>query len=262
MKTAIIIPARYASTRLPGKPLAPIKGKAMLQRVVEIATSVDGVDEVCVAVDDARIEDFAKSLGVTVIMTDPKIPNGTERCLAAAEKMEHTPDLIMNLQGDAPLTPPHVIKALLESMKENSDWDIGTPAVELNYEERARFIESKKITPHTGTTVVFDPDYKALYFSKNVIPAIRKEGAVDAPSHTFRHVGLYAYRLDALRRYVSLPESTLENLEKLEQLRALENGMAIHIVPVDYQGREHLGVDSPEDLERAEAIIERYGELL
>lgn len=262
MRTAIIIPARYASTRLPGKPLALIKGKAMLQRVVEIAQSVEGVDEVCVAVDDERIQSFAASIGVNSIMTDPEIPNGTERCLAAAELMDETPDLVLNLQGDAPLTPPHVIRALLSTMKENADWAIGTPAVELNWEERHRFIESKKITPHTGTTVVFDPAYKALYFSKNIIPAIRKEGAPKDPSFTFRHIGLYAYRMEALRTYVSLPESRLETLEKLEQLRALENGMPIHIVPVDYQGREHLGVDSPEDLERAEAIIDQYGELL
>ncbi len=261
MRTAIIIPARYASTRLPGKPLAQIKGKAMVQRVVEIAKAVKGVDDVCVAVDDLRIKEFVEGLGATAIMTEPEIPNGTERCLAAAELMPNAPDLILNLQGDAPLTPPHVIEALLDAMKNNPDWEIGTPAVELNWAERRNFIASKKITPHTGTCVVFDPAYKALYFSKNIIPAIRKEGEDDEKSFTFRHIGLYAYRMDALTKYVSLPESRLENLEKLEQLRALENGMSVHIVPVDYCGREHLGVDSPEDIVRAEKIIELYGEL-
>lgn len=262
MKTAIIIPARYASTRLPGKPLKKIAGKAMLQRVIDIAKAVKGVDDVIAAVDDARIFEAAQDFGATAIMTDPHLPNGTTRCLAALKQMDAPADLVMNLQGDAPLTPPHVIEALIGAMKENENWPIATPAVELTVRQRLDFIESKKTTPFTGTSVVFDPDYKALYFSKSVIPSIRDLGAEDAPSNTYRHIGLYAYRREALERYVSLPESRLETLEKLEQLRALEHGMPIHIVPVDYQGRDHIGVDSREDIERAEAIIAKFGELL
>lgn len=264
MKTAIIIPARYASTRLPGKPLKKIAGREMLARVIDIALAVKNTDDVFVAVDDDRIYEATKAFGATPIMTDPECPNGTTRCLAAVRALapEDQPDLIMNLQGDAPLTPPHVIETLIDAMQQNPEWGIGTPAVELTFKQRAAFVDSKKITPHTGTSVVFDPTYKALYFSKSIIPAIRKEGAPDEASHTFRHIGLYAYRKEALEKYVSLPESTLEKLEKLEQLRALENNMAIHVIPVDYKGRPHLGVDSPEDVERAEAIIKEFGELL
>ncbi len=264
MKTAIIIPARYASTRLPGKPLKKIAGREMLARVIDIAKSVKNADDVFVAVDDDRIFEAVKNFGATPVMTDPECPNGTTRCLAAVQALpqDQQPDLIMNLQGDAPLTPPDVIETLIQAMLDNPSWPIGTPAVELTFKDRADLIKSKEQTPHSGTCVVFDPEHKALYFSKSVIPAIRKIGADGDMSNTFRHVGLYAYRREALEKYVSLPESKLENLEKLEQLRALENGMPIHIVPVDYKGRQHIGVDSPEDIDIAEAIIKKFGELL
>ncbi|MBI1309051.1 MAG: 3-deoxy-manno-octulosonate cytidylyltransferase [Proteobacteria bacterium] len=252
----IVIPARYGSTRLPGKPLHPIAGMMMIERVWRLAKAVRGVDEVMVATDDVRIKDAVEKFGGKAVMTPEDCPNGTMRCLAAIEAMGVNPSHVMNMQGDAPVTPPWVVQAIVDGMRDDPEADIVTPAVVLEGAALQKFMDEKKVTPTSGTTVVCDLNGRALYFSKAVIPYPRGEARV------LRHIGLYGYRTDALRKLGELPETPLEKTEKLEQLRALENRMPIKVVEVDYRGRNHASVDSPEDVARVEEILAAQGELV
>ena len=259
MDTVIIIPSRYESTRFPGKPFAPVKGKPMLQRVWEIAKSVKGVSEVYIATDDKRIEEFAHKMGARAIMTPVECKNGTERVYKAMQQIDPKPDAILNFQGDALLTPPWVLQAMVDVFKNDNSCQMITPAVRLAKEQYAALEESKKTNPSSGTTVVFDRNMNALYFSKRVIPFVRQaEGELPV----YRHIGMYGYRREALEKYLTFKQGPLEASEKLEQLRALENGMPIRVVTVDYKGRTHASVDAPEDVAIAEKIIEKEGELL
>ena len=253
--TVIIIPARYGSTRLPGKPLIDIAGKTMVERVWRLAKQVSGVSAVLVATDDDRIAEEVASFGGEAVMTPEACKNGTERALAAVEACGLSPDVVINLQGDAPLTPPWVIQAMVDEMASGNTADICTPATRLTGEKLDYFLRDKEITPQTGTSVVMDKDQNALYFSKSILPFSRHER-----EEVFRHVGLYAYRLDVLKALCALPESPLERAEKLEQLRALENGYAIKVTIVDYRGRSHASVDALEDVARVEAILASEGE--
>ncbi len=269
MRTLIVIPARYASTRLPGKPLAMIAGQTMLQRVVRIAkTAANGNRdiEVVVATDDQRIADHARELDVPFVMTPASCRTGTDRAQEATAQMEVQPDFVLNLQGDAPLTPPDFLKAMIEAYASDPT-DMVTPVTNLSWTELDKLRESKKTTPFSGTTAVFDEKTgAAFWFSKNIIPALRKEKELrekSALSPIWRHIGLYGYRREMLEEFGKLPEGTFEALEGLEQLRVLENGYKIKCVPVDYAGRASMsGVDSPEDVTRAEALIAKHGELL
>ena len=253
--TVIIIPARYGSTRLPGKPLIDIAGKTMVERVWRLAIQVTGISAVIVATDDARIVEEVESFGGTPVMTPETCKNGTERALAAVEAKGLSPDVVINLQGDAPLTPPWVIQAMVDEMASAPAADICTPATRLTGDKLDYFLREKKVTPQTGTTVVMDKNQNALYFSKSILPFSR-----NAREEVFRHVGLYAYRLDVLKSLCALPESPLERAEKLEQLRALENGYSIKVTIVDYRGRSHASVDALEDVARVEAILASEGE--
>lgn len=262
MKTAIIIPARYASTRLPGKPLAMIAGQTMLSRVVDIARAAasDMHDvQIVVATDDARITDHCDALGVKWVMTPSECPTGTDRVHAAVDQLEDKPDFIINLQGDAPLTPPDFVASLIKSFADKPT-DVVTPVTQLSWEQLDRLREQKKVTPFSGTLAVFDQDSgRAFWFSKNIIPAIRKEEklrAMGPMSPVYRHPGMYGYSRAMLATYTTLPEGRFEALEGLEQLRVIENGFEIRCVPVDYRGRPAMnGVDSPEDLARCEALL-------
>ncbi len=253
-KTIICIPARYASTRLPGKPLIEIAGISLIQRVWQIAKSVRGVDGVYVATDDQRIAEHVHSFGGIAVMTASDLENGTERCRAALDAGKIDADIVLNLQGDAPLTPPWVIEALVKIMQDTSI-EMATPALALEGEALAKFLEEKRETPQSGTCVVMDKTGHALYFSKAVLPNTRH-----GPHRVYRHIGLYAYRTEVLHRFCALPQSPLEAIEKLEQLRALENGIRIKIVPVDYRGRAVASVDAPEDVGRVEAILAAQGD--
>ncbi|MGO9174217.1 MAG: 3-deoxy-manno-octulosonate cytidylyltransferase [Rhodomicrobium sp.] len=258
MSAAIIIPARYASTRFPGKPLHPVAGTPMLERVWRIAKNVRLATRVVIATDDERILGFARRFDAEAVMTSPDCSNGTERVHDAVRRAAISEDIVLNLQGDALLTPPWVLEAMIGEMIADKTPDIVTPAVLLEGPALAEFLAQKKAAPASGTTVVFDLKKNALYFSKTVLPHIRKAG------HTgiYRHIGLYGYRKAALARYVELAPAPLEQTEGLEQLRALENGMPVRIVIVDYRGRTHWSIDAPEDVAVAERIIEREGELL
>ena len=262
MKTALIIPARYGSTRFPGKPLAMIAGKTMLQRVFELALvateDFDNVD-ILVATEDKRIFDHAQEIGARAVMTPDTCKTGTDRAAAAIEAADLTPDVVLNLQGDAPLTPPHFISDLLMAFTDRPMPDVVTPAYHLPWEDLDHLRKSKKTTPFSGTTVTVKEDGYALWFSKNIIPAIRGEEELRTQSlmsPVLRHIGLYGYKYEALKDFIKLPQSTYEKLEGLEQLRLLENNYTIKVVTIDPQGSPiHGGIDSPEDIAAAEDIL-------
>lgn len=258
---AIIIPARWGSTRFPGKPLAMIAGKTMLARVVDVARAAAADfpgTSVYVTTDDARIAAHAAEIGADCLMTSPDCPTGSDRVLAAAKQLPDPPDFIVNLQGDAPFTPVSAIQALLDAYLENADLSVVTAVHRLSWTALDTLRENKKTTPFSGTTAIIAGDGRALWFSKTIIPALRKEsdmrGASEiSPIH--QHFGLYGYRLRALEQFCALPQSPYEIMEGLEQLRFLENNIPIHTVRIDVDGTMQGGIDTPEDLARAEALL-------
>jgi len=258
-KALIVIPARMGSTRFPNKPMALIAGKTMIERVWSIGKAVGRASEVVIATDDEALREFALGFGAKVLMTSPACPTGTDRVAEASLSFdEHA--IFFSLQGDAVLTPPWVIDAVLQAMLKDPGVQLASPAVRLKGKALSDFIASKRGGSSSGTTVVFDRKGDALYFSKAVIPYDRNENDPDRP--VFRHIGLYAYRMQTLQLLSQLPEGPLEKSEKLEQLRALENGIPIRVVEVDYRGRTHGSVDRPEDVAFIESVIAREGELL
>lgn len=258
---AIIIPARFASTRFPGKPLAMLGGKPILSHVYENALqAAQGLDNVTVTVatDDERIASLCGETGMQYMKTSPDCHTGTDRVIEAASLLPTTPSFVLNMQGDAPFTPSDFVRAMIDEHLSDPDADIITPVTKLSWDQLDKLREDKKTTPFSGTTAVLDPNRNALWFSKNIIPGLRKEKDLrtNPLSPVYRHIGLYGYRWDALQKYKTLAPSFYEELEGLEQLRALENGMRIKAVIVDYKGRPSMsGIDSPEDLERAEALL-------
>ncbi|MEL6688413.1 MAG: NTP transferase domain-containing protein, partial [Pseudomonadota bacterium] len=204
MNTLIVIPARYASSRFPGKPLAKIGGIAMLERTADIARAVGPY---VVATDDTRIEEFCKDRDIPVLITDPALPSGSDRAKVAADLFDPEADIIVNLQGDAPFTPPAYIQSCLDALAKDEAADIATPVVPLSWEALDVLRDAKKTTPFSGTCAVVGEDGRAHWFSKNIVPALRKEEALRAESKTspiLQHVGLYAFRKAALDRYVTL----------------------------------------------------------
>ena len=258
MTAAIVIPARYASSRFPGKPLCAVSGMTMLERVWRIAKSVRQASRVVIATEDERILDHARSFDAEAVMTSLDCKNGTERVYDTVKRVAVSEEIILNLQGDAPLTPPWVLEAMIDEMTIDPTPELVTPAVRLEGAALAEFVEHKKERPGSGTTVVFTTKKDALYFSKTVIPLIRYPGH----AHIYRHIGLYGYRKAALERYVTLKPTPLEQAEGLEQLRALEHGMVVRVAVVDYRGRTHWSIDAPGDVAMAEKIIAREGELI
>ncbi len=262
MRVAIAIPARYGSTRFPGKPLAKIGGQSMLSRVValarDVAESLEGVD-VFVTTEDQRIADHAGEIGVECVMTPDDCPTGSDRVLAALKLRGDLPDFVLNLQGDAPFTPPQALKAILEAFKANPEAQVVTPVHRLRWDDLDRLREAKKATPFSGTTAVIDGDGRALWFSKNILPAIRKEDELRGAgelSPVYQHMGLYGYRCDILERFCALPQGVYEKLEGLEQLRMIENGIVVSTVEIALDaGQMQSGIDTPEDLVRAEALL-------
>lgn len=257
MKTAIVIPARYASTRYPGKPLAELRQKdgstkSLIRMTWEAARTVAGDHAIHVATDDGRIADHARDFGASVIMTTPEARNGTERCAETLDRVDA--DLIVNLQGDAPLTPPWFVEALIDRMIADPDAAVATPVLRCDAKTYAMFIEDRREGRVGGTTAVFDRRGHGLYFSKEVIPYI-DPGKLPDPIPVFHHVGVYAYRPDALRAYVDWPEGELERREGLEQLRFLENGAPVACVEVEARGRVFWELNNPADIPRIEAVL-------
>ena len=263
MKFLIVIPARFGSTRFPGKPLALINGKPMIDHVYDLAVAGSKTVKdvrVIVATDDERIENHCKGRGMEVLQTSENCRTGSDRVLEAAIKLSNEPDVVINLQGDTPLTPKAAIEGIIHTFASQPDTQVATPVKQLNWEELARLRRNKKLNPFTGTTVVMDKDDRALWFSKTVLPAMRKEEELmeNSPlSPVYQHLGLYGYRLDSLRRFVNLKEGYYEKLEGLEQLRFLENNIQIQCVPLSADTIIHSGIDSPEDVQSAESVLRR-----
>ncbi|WP_370234556.1 MULTISPECIES: 3-deoxy-manno-octulosonate cytidylyltransferase [Henriciella] len=265
MRTLIVIPARIGSTRFPAKPLHKIAGHSMVSRVAAIAQRVAAADrnvDYVIATDDEAIVQHARSIGAPVVMTNPDLPSGTDRALAAAKMADTRPDFVLNLQGDAPFTPPAHLHALIKTAA-TSTADVVTPVVQLNWETLDIMRDQKTREPFSGTCCIRRADGMALWFSKTIIPSIRKEAALreaSGLSPVWRHIGLYGYRMQALEQFASLPVGEYEALEGLEQLRFLENGMSIMSVAVDPGATAMWGIDTPEDAAFAERLIAEHGD--
>ncbi len=246
MKFLGIIPARYASTRFPAKPLAMLGGKPVIQRVYEQVAHM--VDSVYVATDDECIEKVVRDFGGKVVMTSTSHKSGTDRCYEAAMKIGGDYDVVINIQGDEPFVHVSQIEQL-RSCFDDVTTDIATLVKPFLPTDTIAMLENPN-----SPKVVVDDNWNALYFSRSIIPYLRGIDKKDwLQHHTFyKHIGLYAYRLDVLRQLTSLPQSPLEKAESLEQLRWLENEFTIKVGVTDI---ETIGIDTPDDLERAEQFL-------
>ena len=263
MNTVILIPARYQSSRYPGKPLVPLKGargaaKPLIQRSVEAARRVPGVSAVFVTTDDERIADACSAFGAGVIMTSPECRNGTERCAEAMTSL-HEPDLVINFQGDALLTPPRFVEALIARMLTDTGALVATPAIRLKSDELRALRAEEAAGRVGGTSVVANDQGYALYFSKRLIPHLPASALDGEMSPVRLHVGVYAYRPEALERYVATPVSELEELEGLEQLRFLVAGVPVAVVAVESPPFALRELNNPEDVAPIEQALSEAG---
>ncbi len=263
MNVVIIIPARFQSTRFPGKPLFGLKGanglaKPLIQRSYEAARKVAGVSGIFIATDDAGIADACRDFRAGVIMTSSECRNGTERCAEAVGSVLE-PDLIVNFQGDALLTPPHFVEALIEAMRDDPEALVATPAIRLRSDE-LRALQAEEAAGRVGgTSVVVGSDRNALYFSKRLLPYVPPSAAGSDVSPVRQHVGIYAYRPEALQRYMAAPASELEQLEGLEQLRFLVAGIPVRVVEVERPSYSLRELNNPEDVEQIETALVQAG---
>jgi 3-deoxy-manno-octulosonate cytidylyltransferase (CMP-KDO synthetase) len=262
--TLIVVPARFGSKRLPGKPLLPIAGVPLIERVAAIARKAADIANAryVIATDDQRIGDFCDTKAIPFVMTSQDIATGSDRVLAAADAFDPHAEYLVNLQGDSPFTPARQVVALVEALR-TAQADCVTPVISLTWKGLDDLREHKRKAPFSGTTCVRGNDGRAYWFSKSIQPAIRDEDKLRAVSDTspvFRHVGLYGYRKEALKRFCVLPEATYEKLEGLEQLRFLENGMTISTVIVGEPEPSMGGVDTLADIALAEQLIAQYSD--
>ena len=245
VKIVGIIPARYASTRFPGKPLAPIAGMPLIRRVVVQCQKAKSLAEVIVATDDLRIAEVAQKF-CRVEMTSPTHPSGTDRIAEVAGKISC--DAVVNIQGDEPMIEPSVIDAVAGALEQN---EMSTAATQIK--------NPAELDNPNVVKVVVNAAGHALYFSRRTIPYLREAASRPVSEQLaafpfLKHLGIYGYRRETLLRLVKFPVSPLENAEKLEQFRALENGIQIAVVKVDY---DSIGVDAPEDVKRVEQLLKR-----
>lgn len=276
---AIIIPARYGSTRFEGKPLALLAGQPMLTHVYARAqmavealrqgqTAIkDAEIVIAVATDDERIADLCQERGFDFVMTSPDCRTGSDRVLEAVHALNEQRrqtghealDIVLNLQGDNPFASTEAIQKVLAHLIDYPEHEVATPVLPLSWGALDSIRTQKEQAPFSGTTVVLDAAYKALWFSKQILPAIRKEDTLrtkDILSPVHRHIGLYGYRVAALETFVSLPEGRYEALEGLEQLRFLENGIDIYGCPIAPESMPPLsGIDTESDMQQAETLI-------
>ncbi len=238
-----VIPARYASTRFPGKVIVPLAGKPLVWHVYERARKARSVTDVIIATDDTRVKDALNPFDVPVVMTRPDHASGTDRI--AEVVANRACDIVVNVQGDEPLIDPRTIDAVIEPLLSAPDLPMATAKCRI---KRPEMVENPNVVK-----VVCDDRQRALYFSRSRIPYIRDEAVrKQFPPCYFVHIGLYAYRKDFLLKYSQWEPTPLERLEKLEQLRVLEHGYPIAVVETEY---ESVGVDTPEDLERVSALL-------
>ena len=245
MRAVGIIPSRWGSTRLPGKSLVALCGKSLVQRVYERACAAKRLDAVLVATDDERIVAAVTAFGGNVVLTRADHPSGTDRIAEAVQGQEA--DVVVNIQGDEPLLDPGLIDQLVERMRQEPDWDMGTAV--------SPWLDKEELVNPSVVKAVFGANGQALYFSRSVIPFNRDgdelEGADGRPLY-WRHIGLYAYRRAFLARLVAEAPCAMEMAEKLEQLRALHLGGRMFVVESDAVA---IGVDTPADVEKVEARI-------
>lgn len=264
MSVAILIPARFQSSRYPGKPLVPLKGcggaaKPLIQRSWEAARRVAGVGGVHVITDDERIADCARGFGADVIMTSSDCRNGTERCAEALTHLPPDTDLVVNLQGDALLTPAGFVEALVARMDSDRDALVATPALRLRGAEVGALQAEEAAGRVGGTCVTVDGQGHALYFSKRLIPHLPVGELDEGLSPVRLHIGVYAYRPAALDRYVAAPVAELELLEGLEQLRFLIEGVKVAVVEVATPPFALRELNNPEDVEPIEQALADAG---
>ena len=260
-KTLIVIPARYASTRYPAKPLVELTGatgkaKTLIQRSWEAACAVQGVDRVVVATDDDRIKDVAEGFGAEVMMTPVSCANGTERCSYVAKQLPGY-DVVVNLQGDAPLTPAIFVEDLMAAMQDRSV-RVATPVLRCDAQALKDFLSDRQHGRVGGTTAVFSRSMDALYFSKEVIPYTGSKAFDNDQVPVFHHVGVYAYRTEALAAYEDLPVGRAERHEGLEQLRFLESDISIRCVEMA-PGPKFWELNNPSDVAIIEDMMQVQG---
>jgi 3-deoxy-manno-octulosonate cytidylyltransferase (CMP-KDO synthetase) len=258
MEVITIIPARYASQRFPSKPLVMIKGSRETHSLIywtwTQAKIPEGVKSVYIATDSSEIKHHAESFGAKVIMTSEKCRNGTERCYDAMQHIQETADVIVNFQGDSPLTPSCFVENLMQKFHQPHPPDVVTPALQCNPEIHKQFTYDQSALPR-GTFVVFNNKHQAMYFSKSCIPFLPQTGASTAFLSAYHHVGLYAYNQNALANYVQWETGALETIEGLEQLRFLENGFPITIVLMKEPSYPLWEVNIPGDEKNVEAVL-------
>lgn len=221
--------------------------------------AVNGVDRVVVATDDERIRTACEAFGAEVVMTSSDCANGTERCAEAHAALGGGYEVVVNLQGDAPLTPAWFVEDLVAALKSAPETDLATPVLRCDGRALNGFLADRRAGRVGGTTAVFDCNKHALYFSKEVIPFTSDAYADDDETPVFHHVGVYAYRPSGLADYPGWPNGPLEQLEGLEQLRFLENGRRILCVEVEARGRQFWELNNPEDIPRIEAMLAEMG---
>ena len=249
MKFMAIIPARYASTRFPAKPLAMLDGKIIIQRVYERVAKV--FPRLCVATDDERIKSAVEAFGGVAVMTSTAHRSGTDRCYEAFCKMGADADVVVNVQGDEPFIAPSQLQTIMDCFNDPTT-QIATLVKPFTHEASIEQIEN----PNSPKVVVSNDGY-ALYFSRSVIPYLRGVERTEWPKHHdfLKHIGLYAYKSDVLKQITSMPQGDLEQCESLEQLRWLQAGLRIKVGITDV---ETIGIDTPEDLKRAEAFLQSH----
>lgn len=244
MKVAVI-PARYASVRLPGKPLIDLCGKTMIERVWNAAIHASCFDRVIVATDDERIAHAAAIAGAEVFISDIPANTGTDRCYQAVVSLGLEPEIVVNIQGDEPLLHPSVPRLLVEALN-NSRADVATAVT--------RILSVRELNDPSTVKVVMNDRWEAMYFSRSAIPYISDSGHTHLPVALWKHIGIYAYRFKALRNHVNLPPSHLETAEQLEQLRLMENGAVFGCVETEHV---MISVDTAEDVVRVREWLSR-----
>lgn len=260
---AIIIPARYASSRFPGKPLEPLLGaagqaKPLIQRTWECAMRVAGAASVHVATDDERIADTVRAFGGEVILTPAHCRNGTERCAAAAKALENAADIVVNLQGDAPLTCPDMIAALVERLRLEPETMMATPGLACSPQVYRQLLSQAEAGHPGAVTVVTSASGRALYFSRRMLPYVAPQAAAPAVGPRL-HLGVYAYRLAALAAYAERAPAFLEECEDLEQLRFLEADQIVRVVPFDPPPWNCIELNHHHDKPAIEAVLMQRG---
>ena len=261
MKTTIIIPARFESSRFPGKPLAPLKlnngnSKSLIQLSWEAASRTKNINNIFVATDNLKIKEVAENFGADVIMTSSNCENGTARCAEAVRLREINDEIIINFQGDAPLTPNKFVENLIEQMQADRSIRVSTPVLRCDRTHYQQFINDRKNNRVGATTAVFDNNRDALYFSKEVIPFLSKTALTKyAIIPVYHHVGVYAYRNEVLSQYSNWEETPLEKLEGLEQLRFLENTMKVRCILMEGNGSSFWELNNPSDIIIIEKIL-------